>query len=83
MPARCDFTDLPTDTCAHCLKQPDPEREERRELAALLHRPGWTASSFRGQCAHCGEWYGAGMPIHIDRDERGWVGGCCADAVQR
>lgn len=83
MPARCDFTDLPVDQCSHCLKQPDPEREERRELAALLRRPGWTASSFRGQCAHCGEWYGAGMPIHIDRDERGWVGGCCADALQR
>lgn len=81
MAARCDFSDLPTDSCSHCLKQPDPEQQERRELAALLSRPGWIPASYRGQCGRCEEWFGVGMPIHIDRSERVWIGGCCADTV--
>lgn len=79
MGARCDFTDLPADTCAHCLKQPDPDEEQRREMAALLRRPGWFAALYRGQCPVCGEWFGPGFPIHYDATER-WIGGCCADS---
>ncbi len=79
--ARCEVTDLEEQSCAHCLKQPDPEREERRELAALLQRPGWRAAQYRNQCSVCQEWHSPGYPIHIDRDERRWIGGCCRDTL--
>lgn len=79
MAARCEKTDLPEDMCSHCLGHVDPEQQERRDLAALLLLPGWIAAQYPGVCSGCGERYGAGMPIHIDRDEQRWLAGCCAD----
>lgn len=82
MAERCEKFDLPVDQCSHCLKQPDPEQQTRREQAALLCQPGWTTARFRGCCVNCDEWYGEGTPIHIDAEERGWIGGCCAETLE-
>lgn len=82
MAERCEVTELDPAFCAHCLKHVDPEQQERREMAALLRQPGWTAAQFPGLCGNCGQWFGEGTPIHIDAEEAGWIGGCCAEKVE-
>lgn len=52
----CDFTDLPTNQCAHCLGHTDrPDKVER--VGCIL------AAEYAGVCAHCGDHFPAGTPI--------------------
>lgn len=72
MTDRCDFSDLPTDQCAHCKGIPTP-RTTTREL------PSWLREArFRGQCAGCGEPYTVGALIEFDPQTGGWLAECCA-----
>ncbi|MEV6569967.1 hypothetical protein [Streptomyces sp. NPDC051577] len=75
--ARCDFTDLPTDTCAHCLGHTDPDTETRREHAALLAGGHWFPALYAGTCEHCGERFVMGTPIRMEIPD-GWRAACCA-----
>lgn len=73
MSARCDFSDLPTDQCAHCQGHATPRRD-----AAAEHRSPRIEARYRGQCAGCGEPYTVGAPIEYDPQTGGWVAECCA-----
>ena len=71
--ARCDFTDLPPDQCAHCKGHAEP----RPALAAERTSP-WIEARYRGRCAGCGEPYTVGALIEYDPQTGGWVAKCCA-----
>jgi hypothetical protein len=73
MAARCDFSDLPTDQCAHCKGHVEPRR------AAASERPPWLIEArYRGQCAGCGEPFAVGALIEYDPETTGWLAECCA-----
>jgi hypothetical protein len=75
---RCDFTDLPTDTCAHCLGHVDPEAEARKARAQLF-ATGWYPALYPGTCEHCGERFTPGMAIRMEIPA-GWRAECCAQS---
>lgn len=71
MDERCEFTDLPRVTCAHCTgRSGDPAD------AALLseNAPGpWIEAKYRsGQCSGCGRPIRPGMQIRSD-GQGGWL----------
>jgi hypothetical protein len=75
---RCDFTDLPTDSCAHCLGHQDPEHLAAADRARLLTSGhGWFAAQWPGRCEHCGERFEVGAAIRMQA-RTGWRAECCA-----
>lgn len=78
--ARCECCDLPTSSCGRVVEQQQrAEAVTRRQ--ALIDTRRWFPSSYRGQCADCGDWFAAGdliTPQLVD-GERRWVAQCCAD----
>ena len=83
MSTRCEKFDLPTDQCAHCLGQADPQREARAYRTRLLASGGWFEALYPGTCESCGERFEAGAAIRMDMSAslRGWRAECCAEAA--
>lgn len=75
--SRCDFTDLDTSSCAHCLGHRDDQRT-LLDRDQLLAQPGWLLAQYRGLCTRCGEHYQAGVAIRRD-SAGGWLAECCAE----
>jgi hypothetical protein len=69
---RCDYSDLPVDSCAHC-RGNRLFPEVRRVRTGVVGRP--ITARFPGRCA-CGEAYPPGTTIRsLDGS---WVADCCA-----
>jgi hypothetical protein len=80
--ARCDFTDLPADSCAHCLGHADPGQQAKAERARLLASGrGWFPALYPGTCEHCGARFEPGAAIRMEIPA-GWRGECCADVTR-
>jgi hypothetical protein len=76
--SRCDFTDLPAVSCAHCLGHVDPEQQARKDRAQLLASGrGWFPAQFPGCCEFCGERFEPGTAIRMEVPS-GWRAECCA-----
>ena len=77
MATRCDFTDLPADSCAYCLGHADPTAPDRRAHPLVPVDAPWITAQFPGRCTGCGERFAAG--VQIIRDGDGWLSECCVD----
>lgn len=71
MTARCDFSDLPQDQCAHCLGHAEPQ-------TAAEQPARWIEARYRGRCSECEEPYTPGALILYDPRNGGWLAECCA-----
>jgi hypothetical protein len=71
--ARCEFSDLPPEQCAHCQGHVEPRPDAVRELPR-----GVVEARYRGSCAGCGEPYAVGALIEYDPSYGRWVAECCA-----
>jgi len=78
MTTRCDFTDLPTDSCAHCLGHADPEQQARKDRTRLISTGRWFAAQYSGTCEACGTPFPPGTAIRMDIPQ-GWRAECCAE----
>lgn len=80
---RCEMTELPTSSCAHCLGHADPEAELSALRARLLATGrGWFTAQYPGTCQHCDERFEPGAVVRMEIP-RGWRGECCADTETR
>lgn len=81
--SRCDFTDLDTASCAHCLGHHDPDQRAAAIRAELIWQPGWLIAQYPGRCSGCGEFYQAGAAIRRNGAggwlAGGWTAECCAE----
>jgi hypothetical protein len=77
---RCDFTDLPTEACAHCQGHADPDEQTKKDRTRLFTQ-GWIPAQFPGTCEHCGERFDPGAAIRMEIP-RGWRGECCAEVTR-
>jgi hypothetical protein len=84
--ARCDLTDLPADTCAHCRNLPDLGDETRADRAHLLTLPGWFPALYPGFCSSCGERFDVGAAIRAVNGMPaldGYRAECCGEEAHR
>ncbi|WP_326729010.1 hypothetical protein [Streptomyces phaeochromogenes] len=76
---RCEFSDLPVGSCAHCrgnTTTPDEEAAASREQLVAAAR--WFTAIYPGVCACCGKPFDRGTPIRMEIP-RGWRANCCRD----
>ncbi|MGW0795152.1 hypothetical protein [Streptomyces sp. NPDC002692] len=77
MSERCEFTELPVDSCAHCRGNTlTPDEEAAAELPDSS-RP-WFHAVYPGVCACCGTPFAAGTAIRLQAP-RGWRADCCRE----
>lgn len=76
--ARCEITDLDATMCAHCLGHKSHDEKKPVNRSAILARPGWFESQYRGVCDWCDEPFPPGTAI-CRTETRGWRAECCAD----
>lgn len=79
MSARCEFTELPVDSCAHCRGNTiTPDEEAAADHAELTAAARWFHAIHPGVCAACGEPFTAGTAIRMEIP-RGWRAECCRE----
>jgi hypothetical protein len=74
---RCDFTDLPAESCAHCLGHADPFTSDDKP-DGTGPGPVFTAS-YPGRCDACDFDFAPGDQIRATGLGHGYLGPCCGE----
>ncbi|MEV6897479.1 hypothetical protein [Amycolatopsis sp. NPDC051372] len=70
---RCERTELPKDSCAHCRPGGD------RRPPTVDNRARLFTASYPGKCVACGTAFRPGTTIERLPDKQGFAGPCCAE----
>lgn len=79
MTARCELTELPVDSCAHCRgNTTTPDEEAATDRVQLINSGRWFHAVHPGVCAVCGTPFDPGTAIRLEIP-RGWRAECCRE----
>jgi hypothetical protein len=77
MAARCEYSDLPVESCGHCNGAEARAGQAAQEEAASLGP--WFTAQYEGECAACGAGIQPGDTIRAN-GRYGYLCGECGDA---